>query len=546
MRAADKVCSRAGTRAPGGAGTRAPAGAGTGGAARRYCLGIDIGTTAVKALLIDRDGGLVAEASSPHDLYSAAQGWAEEDAAEWWTGLCVSCRRILESGRRSPGDIACDIACDIAGVGISGMVPAIVLLDGEGRVLRRTIQQQDARTAEQIRFVQERIDQEELYRRTGSYTNQQHVLPRLLWVKQHEPEVWRDVRTVLGSYDYVRYRLTGRLSLETNWAVESALYDIRTGNWIPEYLAIGDLSPGLFPPVRRPDEVAGHVTPAAAAATGLAAGTAVVTGSADHVASALAAGVRQYGDMLVKFGGGGDVLFCTETLETHPRLYIDFHDIPGRYLINGCMAASGSLIKWFARQFVPNPDDPGVYRTLDSEAAAVPPGSDGVIVLPYFLGEKTPLFDPLARGVFFGLSLHHGRAHLFRAILEAVAYGFRHHMDELESMGYHPLRVFGTNGGAKSSLWVQIAADVLGCRIVAHPGHPGSALGAAFVAGMGAGLFDDWSEIERFLGDGVVYEPDPRNHEIYDRGYAIYRDLYRHLKPDFAHVSKLYAGAEDL
>ena len=498
----------------------------------KYALGIDAGTTAVKACLIDDAGNLLAEASAPHDLYSPEQGWAEEDPAEWWAGVATCCRAILSGSGVDPAMVK--------GAGVSGMVPAIVLLDAGGGVLRRSIQQQDARATEEIEFLKARLDQEEMYARTGSYTNQQHVLPRLMWVQKHEPHVWRRTRRVMGSYDYINFRLTGAESLEANWAVESGLYDIRARRWIPGYLDIGGLRQDLFPPVRMPTEIVGLVTRQAARETGLVPGTPVVAGSADHIASALSAGISRPSDLLVKFGGGGDVLFCTVEMKTHPRLYFDLHNIPGHYIINGCMAASGSVVKWFARNFVPAAGDNATLQDLDREAALVPPGSDGLIMLPYFLGEKTPLFDPLARGVVFGLSLHHTRAHVFRAILEAVSFGFRHHVDELEELGFVPERVFGTNGGSRSTLWQQITADVLGRSITYYPHHPGSALGVAFVAAMGTGLYDDWSRVSMFLGEGVRRDPDPAAHGIYNRAYTIYRDLYRRLKDDFPRLAALY------
>lgn len=497
----------------------------------RYALGIDIGTTAVKACLINDEGCLLAETSVPHDLSSPEQGWAEESPADWWKGLTNCCKDILPGSGVAPAEVQ--------GVGVSGMVPTIVLLDARGNVLRQSIQQQDARATEEIELLKARIDQEELFRRTGGYTNQQHVLPRLMWVQRHEPQIWARVHRIMGSYDYINYRLTGVHSLEANWAVESGLYDIRARRWIPEYLETGGLSPDAFPPVRMPTQVIGHITGDAARETGLELGTPVVAGSADHIASALSAGISRAGDLLVKFGGGGDVLFCTSELKTHPRLYFDLHDIPGHYIINGCMAASGSVVKWFVQNFVPGGGD-SILQDLDREAAAVPPGSDGLILLPYLLGEKTPLFDPLARGVLFGLGLHHTRAHVFRAILEAVSYGFRHHVDELEASGFTPERAFGTNGGSRSTLWQQTAADVLGRSITYYPHHPGSALGVAFVAAMGTGLYSDWSQVSLFLGVGVRRDPDGVAHGTYDKAYAIYRDLYLRLKDDFPRLVDLH------
>lgn len=497
---------------------------------RQYAMGIDIGTTGVKTVLISDEGRLVAEETAAHDLVSDRPGWAEERADVWWENVAAAVGRIM----RTRGDKA----AGLRGIGCSGMVPALVLLDEEGRPVRNTIQQNDARAVEQLRQAAEGIDQEELYALTGGYTNAQHVLPRLLWVKQNEPEVFARVKTVMGSYDYIVYRLTGKRQVELNWAVESGLYDIRARRWITPYMERFGISPDLFPPVAEPGQVVG-VTGGVEEGMGLPDGIPVIAGSADHVASTLAAGITQPGDMLIKFGGAGDILYCTDRLDTHPKLFFDYHIVPGRCLINGCMAASGSLVKWLTKDIM-GTQDPAIFRRMDQEAERVPAASEGLIVLPYFLGEKTPLFDPQARGVIFGLTLAHTKAHLFRAVLEAVIYGFRHHVEVLESAGYVPGRVLATNGGAKSSFWCQIAADVLGYKVRSFPTHPGSAMGVAFLAGMSTGVFTDWGEIQAFLSEYREYTPNPENVEIYDRAYGIYRQLYTQLDPCFRALSALY------
>jgi xylulokinase len=411
------------------------------------------------------------------------------------------------------------------------MVPAIVLLDADGRPVRKTIQQNDARSSAQIRHLETEIDQELLYRKTGGRTNQQHILPRLLWVKETEPEVWEQTRTVMGSYDYVVYCLTGSRSLEVNWAVESGAYDIRSGKWLEEMLSAYGISTELFPKVRLSLEVAG-LTKGLEDELGLPDGIPVIAGSADHVASTLAAGITKPGDLLIKFGGAGDILYCVDEIKTDPRLFFDYHVIPGYYLLNGCMAASGSLVKWFVKDIIQQ-DSPDIFRKLDQEAMEVPPGSGGLVILPYFLGEKTPIFDPEARGVMVGLTLSHTKAHIFRAILESVIYGFRHHVEILNEMGYQAEHIIATNGGAKSKFWCQIAADVLGGEVTSFRKHPGSSLGAAFLAGMQCGMFHDWEEIQKCLPESQLYVPDAEHVKVYDKSYQIYRDLYPRLQPVF-------------
>ncbi len=352
-------------------------------------------------------------------------------------------------------------------------------------------------------------------------------------MQRHEPEAWNRTRTLLGSFDYVTAHLCGtrpsKCSLERNWAIESGLFDLREERWLDDLLAAVDLRPDYLPPVRKPTDIVGQLDRDIAIATGLPAGTPIVAGSADHVASALAAGLRNDGDTLIKFGGAGDILYCSSQLITHQSLYIDAHDIPGSYLLNGCMAASGSLVKWFVGDLLGKPADKPTLQALDEQALAIPAGSDGIVVLPYFLGEKTPILDPAARGVIFGLDLHHGPPHIFRAVLESVIFGFRHHLDVLQTAGHLPRRFVATNGGVTSGLWRQIAADVLGFPIVSFRVHPGSSLGVAFVAGMATGMFDNWTQIDLFLTNREINMPNPENAAVYNRQYRIYRELYQRL-----------------
>lgn len=498
----------------------------------RYILGIDIGTTSVKTILLSSEGFIADETTQNHDLLSLYPGWAEEDASVWWKDTVDTVRTLME---RNP-----DKRESIAAIGVSGMVPAIVMLDENDMPVRNTIQQNDARAISQIEKVTKALDQDELFERVGGYTNQQHVIPRLLWVKENEPEIYAKGRVVFGSYDFVAYKLTGVQSVEVNWAVESGMYDIREGEWINSYMETFGIDPALFPEVHLSEEIIGSVTEEAAQETGLAAGIPVIAGAADHVASTLAAGITEPGDLLIKFGGAGDILYCVDKIEPDKRLFFDYHLIPGQYLLNGCMAASGSLVKWLTKDILDKYDSDAL-KAMDEEAEEkVPPASDGLIVLPYFIGEKTPIFDPTARGVFFGLTLSHTKAHMFRACLEAVIYGFKHHIDVLAESGHQIGHVYATNGGSKSRFWCQIASDILGVKIKSFPHHPGSSLGVAFLAGKTMGLFDTWEQIEDLLTEQQIYEPVPEHTAIYEKSYKIYRDIYEALKPSFADVQKLY------
>lgn len=474
-------------------------------------LGIDIGTTATKAVLLHTDEGVLAQAERSVSLHADQVGWAEEEVDDWWANVVSLCRELV------PGH-------DIAAVGVSGMVPCVVLQDEHGRPLRRSIQQNDARATAEIAELTGELASARVLERTGSAVTQQSVAPTLRWLQRHEPETWARTRTVAGSYDTIVRLLTGERSVESNWALESGLFDLETGDWAPDIVAAVDLDPALLPPVRRPDAVVGLVTQAAAAATGLPAGTPVVAGSADHVASAFAAGLVREGDLLVKLGGAGDILLTTAHPLVDRRLYLDFHLRPGLYLPNGCMATSGSFIRWFQAWMAGGE----ALERLDVEAAASGPGAGGVVALPYLLGEKTPLHDPDARGAFVGLSLSTTRGDLFRAVLEGIAFGFRHHLDVFAELGQTPRRVRVTNGGARSKLWVQVTADVIGLPLETLAVNPGSALGAAFAAGMGVGGLTDWDQIEGIVRVGDVI--DPVGHDAYEGPYRIFRALYPALR----------------
>ena len=476
-------------------------------------LGIDIGTTATKAILADPCGEIVAEASAPVELRSPRPGWAEEDPEAWWRNVASLVPRLLAAAGVG--------AVRIAAVGVSGAVPAVVCLDRQGRPLRPSIQQSDARAVREIAELRERLASADVLARTGSPVSQQSVGPKLLWLRRHEPEVVYGLAAVCGSYDFVVRRLVGGgRSSEVNWALESGLYDLRTGSWAPDIVEACAVEPAWLGEIRRASDVAGEVS-GSGLESGLAPGTAVVAGSADHVASAFSAGLVEEGDTLVKLGGSADLLITSSLPLVDERLYLDYHLIPGHYIPNGCMATSGSALRWFQRLTGGVPLD-----LLDQAAAAAGLGAGGLVALPYLLGEKTPINDPEARGVFVGLHLGHGRGHLFRALLEGIAFGLRHHVEVLGERGLEPGRVRVTNGGSRSRLWRQIVADVLGLPLESIVRHPGSALGAAFAAGKGTGIFHDWREIERFVRVEERIEPNPAAHRRYQELYGIYRSLY--------------------
>jgi len=491
-----------------------------------YLLGIDIGTTSTKAILIDVTGRITAESSLPSELSCLHPGWAEEDPNQWWRNICSLVPALLNAAGIKPAQVA--------GIGISGMVPTLILLDQKGEVLRASIQQNDARAVEEIETLRSQTDENEFLTRTGSAITQQSIGPKLLWLRRHEPELMLRACHVMGSYDYIVHRLTDEFSAERNWALESGLYDLQREDWDDSLLDLAGIQRSWMGTLHWPADHVGELTAQAAKELNLLKGTPVVAGCADHVASAFSAGVCNEGDLLVKLGGAGDMLYCIDRAEMDARLFLDYHVIPGKFLVNGCMASSGSLIRWFRDQFAPGLD----YAALDEEAATLPAGSNGLVLLPYFLGEKTPINDPFARGTLIGLSLSHTKAHVYRSILEGIAYGFNDHLRVLAEHNLKIKRTRLTNGGAHSRLWKQITSDVLGLPFEEVVNHPGSSLGASFVAGKGVGVFSDWGEIEKFIQISTTIQPDQKNYPIYQQLFEVYQLSYQALKPIYPKLSK--------
>jgi xylulokinase len=499
-------------------------------------LGLDIGTTSTIGIVIDDAGATLAIESRPVSFHSDHANWAEEDPAQWWANVGEICRALMARPGIAPAAIAA--------IGVTGMLPAVILLDGDGHPLRRSIQQNDARATAELDAYRKRMPEAEFLRLTGTGYSQQLVGPKLMWLRGHEPEIFARAKHVLGASDYITFQLSGALQVEHNWALESGFVGIARGEYDPRLLALAEVDAALLPPIRKSHEVVGALTPAAAAHTGLRAGTPVVAGCADHVASAFVCGASRNGDLVIKFGGAGDILLSSDKPVADRRLFIDHHIVPGLYFPNGCMAASGTFLNWIVANWAGGERAAAeaaglsIHQWLDRKAADVPADND-LLFLPYVLGEKTPLMDPHARGTLVGLGLHHDLRHVWRAALEGVVFGFRHHVDVFGECGLQVAQVFAADGGAASDLWLQIAADALARPVARIDRHPGSCLGAAFVAGMGVGVLTDWAAIGNYVARGRVFQPDAAGAAALDAKYALWRDTYLRLQTLYPRLGDL-------
>jgi xylulokinase len=466
-------------------------------------LGIDLGSSGVKAILLDPERGIVASASQAVDLFSENPGWAEAETSQWWAAVVSLVPQLLSEANATKENVV--------GIATSGMVPAVVCVGAQGEALRRAMLQNDARATAEITELRTALAEVDLLRLTGSILSQQSVAPTALWMARNEPDVWAHTKHLVGSYDWMLMRMGAPVHVEKNWALESGLYDLELRPLAAVTAATGIAWPEL-PDVLSPSTPIGNLSGSAAAELGLLAGTALFVGGADHVLSAYGAGLVDAGDVLVKLGGAGDILAVTDEVFVDPRLYLDAHPIPGKWLPNGCMATSGSLLRWEQALFG------GVSLTeLDEQAQDAQPGA--LLALPYFLGEKTPLHDPDLRGVLVGLHLGTTRGDIHRAFLEAIAYGFRSHFEILSESGLRIGRVRITNGGSKSRLWREILADVLNRDLISIIDHPGASYGAAVMAGLGAGVIGDWSYVAGALEQGEIISPNSDNVARYAERY---------------------------
>jgi len=506
-----------------------------------YLLGIDISTTGAKALLITERGEVVASAITEYQLATPRPLWSEQSPEDWWAGACASVRAVLAQAGAS-GD-------EIAGVGLTGQMHGLVLLDRRGKPLRPAILWNDQRTADQCLEISRRVGGlEKLLELTGNAVIPGFTAPKILWVRQNEPEVYRLVERVLLPKDYVRYRLTGEYATDVSDASGTSLLDVANRRWSSPVLNALDIPPAWMPFCHESPEVSGRVSESGADATGLRVGTPVVAGCGDQAAQAVGSGVTESGIISVTSGTSGVVFAQSDSFVYHPhgRLHAFCHAVPGRWHLMGVMLAAGGSLRWL-RDALGEPErsmaallgcDP--YDLLTSEAARAPVGSDGLVFLPYLTGERTPYPDPDARGAFVGLTVRHRKSHLVRSVLEGVSFGLRDALELIKELGVPIDQVRVSGGGAKSPLWRQIQADVFGTELVLVNVTEGAAYGAALLAGVGAGSF---ASVEQAVGSTVrvtdLTLPDPGRVESYRNLYRIYRSLYPSLQTTFRELSRL-------
>lgn len=503
-------------------------------AQRRVVLGVDVSTTGSKAVLVDESGRVVASAATPHSLSSPRPLWSEQDPREWWAAAGASIRTALQMAGLDSGAVAA--------VGLTGQMHGLVLLDERGGVLRPAILWNDQRTAAECDEIRARMGgRERLVAITGNDALTGFTAPKLLWVRNNEPEVYSRARHVLLPKDYVRLMLTGEYAMDKADGSGTLLFDLRAREWSPEVLAALDIPRAWLPPTFEGPEVTGRVSAEAAAATGLAAGTPVVAGGGDQAAQAVGVGAVAPGTLALTLGTSGVVFAPTDApvVEPEGRVHAFCHALPGRWHLMGVMLSAAGSLQWYRDTLAP-----GVaFDALVAEAENAPAGSEGLVFLPYLTGERTPYPDPLARGAWIGLTARHTRAHLTRAVLEGVAFGLKDCLGLMRAAGVPaPREVRVSGGGARSALWQQILASVLEVELTPVATTEGAAYGAALLAGMGGDLWSDLPDTA-VEPEAERTRPQPKQAAIYRDLYAQYAVLYPLLRPTFTALSGIAQGA---
>ncbi len=495
-----------------------------------YFIGIDTSTTATKALLIDPKGAVISVASNSYDYQTPHPLWSEQSPDLWSKGTFASIAQVVQQTGVDPQQVK--------GIGLTGQMHGLVLLDKNNQVLRPSILWNDQRTTAECDEIRQLFGKSQLISVTGNDALTGFTASKIMWVKHHEPDIYHQIAKILLPKDYVRFCLTGELTLDRAGGAGTQLFDLKARSWSADLINTLGIDPQWLPPTVEGTEATGGLTAEAAAKTGLLPNTTVYAGGGDQAASAVGTGAIAEGVVSLSLGTSGVIFATTDhpLIEPDGKLHAFCHAIPDKWHLMGVMLSAAGSLRWHHDTHAPDSD----YDTFTRSCADIPAGSGGLIFLPYLTGERTPHPDPLARGAFIGLTVQHTQAHMTRAVMEGVAFGFRDIFELMQGMGLSNIRqVRVSGGGSKSPLWRQILADVLNTEIVTVNTAEGAAFGAALLAAIGHGHFSDpATAVEQTIQITGRTKPST-NATIYSNIYTIYRDLYPRLKTSFHRLSHL-------
>lgn len=484
-----------------------------------YLLGLDIGTTGTKALLCDDSGQILATATAEYPLHTPQPLWSEQNPADWWRGAQEALRAVTAKAN----------VAQIVGLGLTGQMHGAVFLDHHDAVIRPALLWNDQRTAAECAEITQRVGAARLIEIAGNPALTGFQAPKILWLRNHEPDNYARLAQVLLPKDYIRFKLTGERAADASDAAGTLLLDLRQRDYSAEILAQLEIKRAWLPRVVEGPDVTGKLTAEVAAALGLPAGLPVIAGGGDNAAAAVGTGVVRSGVVSSSLGTSGVIFAHSDSIALDPqgRLHTFCHAVPGQYHLMAVTLSAGGALRWLRDTL----GGTSSYAEMAAAAADVPPGAEGLLFLPYLTGERTPHLDPLARGAFIGLTTRHTQAHLIRAVMEGVVFSLRDGLDLMRGLNVPIEQIRATGGGGRSPLWRQMQADIYGGEVVTLRAEEGPAYGAALLAGVGAGVFANVAEaVERCVVTASHTSPEMKPQARYEQAYAIYRELYGALR----------------
>ena len=490
---------------------------------KNYLMGIDVGTSACKVAVFDENGAVMGSSTRTYQVYYPRAGWAEQNPDEWWEAICLAVKDIFSEGKVAPEDVKC--------IGVDGQSWSAIPVNREGEVLARTPIWMDTRSRDICEKLKADLGEDTIFYVAGNDFLPSYSAPKMIWFRENYPEIHNTTYKYLQSNSFIVYKLTGVFSQDKSQLYGIQFYDLHKMEFNAELASAMGLSPELIPEISSCSDIVGKVTAEASRLTGLAEGTPVVAGGLDAACGTLGAGVYTVGQTQEQGGQAGGMSICTDTALAHKSLILSPHVVPGMYLLQGGTVGGGGTLKWFRQELCRDMS----FDEITAEAENIPAGAQGVVFLPYMAGERSPIWDPDAKGVFYGLGYDRTRGHMIRAVLEGVAYALQHNIEIAAGAGAEVSVLNAMGGAANSVLWTQIKSDVTGKKIVVPASDTATTLGAAILAGVGCGIFGSCGDaVEKIITVTRTHVPNMENHEKYRRYMALYYELYEDLKGTFS------------
>ena len=503
---------------------------------RKLLLGIDIGTSSCKAAVFDLEGNIIGQSTKDYSVYYPSPDYVEQDPREWWGGVRDAIKEILSAGNIKPEEIA--------GIGVDGQSWSAIPVDKDGEVLHNTPIWMDTRSSEITKKTIDRVGVDKIFEISGNSFEPTYSTPKMIWFKETNPEIYKNTYMFLQSNSYIIFKLTDKYTQDVSQGYGIHSFNMKTGKWEDDFCEELGISREKLPEIYKCHEVIGEVTLRASKETGLAAGTPVVAGGLDACCGTLGAGVVDVGQTQEQGGQAGGMSICLDQPLAHPKLILSFHVIPDLWLLQGGTVGGGGCINWFKKELAGFEIEEGrkngkdIFKIMDEEASTISEGADGLIFLPYMAGERSPLWDKHAKGVFFGLSYNKTRAHMIRSVLEGTAFALEHNLKTASEIGVNVNELNAMGGAANSRLWTQIKSDVTGKIINVPASDTATTLGAAILAGVGVGLYKNFKEaVKNTIKINRIHEPNMEKNKIYIKYYEIYIELYEKLKGTMSKIS---------